>query len=156
MFKRLVIVGVVGAGAWWYWHKHDAPDFDPSKLGNPTAAAPSTSPAAALSDAEVAFRDHSSGVEVTLDGKVDRVLADDRSGSPHQRFIVRLPSGQTVLVAHNVELATRVAGLEAGAAVRVRGEYEWNDQGGVVHWTHTDPERKHEAGWIDFEGHRYQ
>ena len=33
-------------------------------------------------------------------GTVMRVLADDDDGSRHQRFILRLGSGQTVLVAH--------------------------------------------------------
>jgi len=157
MFKRLVVIGLVGAGAYWYWYKHDAPDFDPSKLDSYPASAPSNAaPMAALSDAEAAFRDHRSGVELTLEGQVDRMLADDASGSPHQRFIVRLPSGQTVLVAHNIELATRVPDLKVGSSIRVHGEYQWNDQGGLVHWTHPDPQRKHEAGWIDYEGHRYQ
>jgi hypothetical protein len=146
MFKRIVVLGVLGAGAYWYWHKHDAPDFDPGKIGSFTATTPS--------DAEAAFRDHRSGVEVTLEGTVDQVLGDDTAGSPHQRFIVRLPSGQTVLVAHNIELASRVKGLAPGTEVKVHGEYEWNDKGGVVHFTHKDPKGMHEPGWIEVGGKR--
>ncbi len=74
----------------------------------------------------------------------------------HQRFIVRLASGQTVLIAHNIDLAPRVAGLTVGATVRFQGEYEWNDRGGLVHWTHHDPEGRRSAGWIEYRGTRYQ
>ena len=72
-------------------------------------------------------------------GTVLRVLADDNSGSRHQRFILRLDSGQTVMVAHNIDLAPRIASLRAGDRVGFSGEYEWNAQGGVIHWTHHDP-----------------
>ena len=39
---------------------------------------------------------------VVVSGLVNRLLADDTEGSPHQRFILRLKSGHTVLVAHNI------------------------------------------------------
>ena len=78
---------------------------------------------------------------------VDRVLSDDQDGSPHQRFIVRLANDHTVLVAHNIALAPRVP-LAVGDRVRFRGEFEWNPKGGVVHWTHLDPDGRREGGWI--------
>jgi hypothetical protein len=59
-----------------------------------------------------AFRDQSSGVQVSGEGVVDRVLSDDVDGSRHQRFILRLASGQTLLVAHNIDLAPRISSLE--------------------------------------------
>jgi hypothetical protein len=40
--------------------------------------------------------------------------------------------------------------------VEFEGEYEWNPQGGVVHWTHRDPARHHPAGWVLYEGRQYQ
>ena len=92
---------------------------------------------------------------VTAEGSVDRVLSDDTQGSRHQRFLLRLASGQTLLVAHNIDLAKRVEGLEIGARLKLRGEYEWNEKGGVVHWTHKDPTNQHEAGWIEFGRNRY-
>jgi uncharacterized protein DUF3465 len=103
-----------------------------------------------------AFENHRSNVQVQDGGEVTRVLPDDNEGSPHQRFIVRLASGQTVLIAHNIDLASRVAALKAGDHVEFNGEYEWNERGGVVHWTHRDPQRRHVDGWIRHNGRTYQ
>lgn len=75
-----------------------------------------------------AVESHRSNVQVEGSGRVSRILPDDNEGSRHQRFIVRLGSGQTVLVAHNIDLATRVASLKVGDAVELKGEYEWNEQ----------------------------
>ncbi len=77
-----------------------------------------------------------------------RILADDEAGSRHQRFIVRLDSGTTVLVAHAVDVAGRVSPLQVGDELSFRGEYVWNPRGGLVHWTHHDPVGRHAAGWI--------
>ncbi len=52
-----------------------------------------------------------SGVMVEAKGEVSRVLSDDLEGSRHQRLIVRLASGHTVLISHNIDLAPRVEGV---------------------------------------------
>ena len=88
-------------------------------------------------------------------GVVERTLADDHEGSRHQRFIVRLRNGHTVLVAHNIDLAPRVP-LSRGDRISFRGEYEWNDRGGVIHWTHHDPRGRHDGGWIEYEGKTFR
>jgi hypothetical protein len=103
-----------------------------------------------------AFASQASGVQVEGEGTVIRVLPDDTNGSRHQRFIVQLESGQTLLIAHNIDLAPRINGLKEGDSVRFNGEYEWNEKGGVVHWTHHDPRGKHAAGWLMHNGKRYQ
>ena len=101
-------------------------------------------------------RDWRSGQQVRGAGKVIRVLSDDNDGSRHQRFIVRLGSGRTLLIAHNIDLAPRVPSIRVGDTVSFNGEYEWNDKGGVIHWTHLDPQNRHQAGWIEHRGKRYQ
>jgi len=103
-----------------------------------------------------AFARGKNGLQVEGQGEVVRVLPDDTDGDRHQRFVIRLDSGQTLLVAHNIDLAPRVAGLFQGDRVQFRGEYEWNSEGGVLHWTHLDPAGRHDAGWIKHEGRTYQ
>ena len=109
-------------------------------------------------DAVVAssFANHKSNIQVQGNGQVIKVLSDDNDGSRHQRFIIQLTSGQTLLVAHNIDLAERVASINAGDTVEFYGEYEWNPKGGVIHWTHRDPDGKHVAGWLKHKGQIYQ
>lgn len=97
-----------------------------------------------------------SDVQVQGEGIVIVLLADDNQGSRHQRFIIQLNSGQTLLIAHNIDLAPRINSLSLGDRIEFFGEYEWNDKGGVIHWTHYDPAGKHEDGWIMHEEIVYQ
>jgi Protein of unknown function (DUF3465) len=103
-----------------------------------------------------AYRNHRRRVEVCGHGVISRVLPEDPQGSRHQRFIVRLPQNQTLLVAYNIELAPRIQGLRSGMPIEFAGEYEWNPQGGIVHWTHHNPGGRHLAGWIHYDGRTYQ
>lgn len=103
-----------------------------------------------------AFENQQSNVQIEDKGTVQKILPDDDKGSRHQRFIVRLNSGATVLIAHNIDLAPRVEALRAGDAIEFYGEYEWNSKGGVIHWTHRDPAQRHAAGWIRHNGRTYQ
>ena len=113
---------------------------------------------APTSDAAIAaaFGSRTSNVLVEGHGGVIRILPDDTDGDRHQRFILRLDSGQTLLIAHNIDLAPRVSQLKEGDQVDFSGEYAWNDQGGVIHWTHHDPRGQHRAGWLKYGGRTYQ
>ena len=103
-----------------------------------------------------AFKTGVSEIQVEGEGVVTRVLSDDLDGAQHQRFIVRLPSEQTLLITHNIDLAPRVDGLRVGDNIRFNGEYAWNAEGGVVHWTHHDPQKRHLPGWLKYNGRIYQ
>lgn len=126
------------------------------------AESPSSTPAGQVSqqssDADIAraFEQRLTAYQVQGAGTVERVLSDDNDGSRHQRFVLRLGSGQSLLVAHNIDLAPRIASLEPGDDVSFYGEYEWNDRGGVIHWTHHDPQGIHVGGWLEHNGQRYQ
>ncbi len=78
-----------------------------------------------------------------------RLLSDDGDDSPHQRFVIDIGNRHTLLIAHNLELAGRVP-VGMGDRVRVRGLYEWNDLGGLVHWTHSDPQGIEDGGWVRY------
>jgi hypothetical protein len=73
-----------------------------------------------------AFASGTSDVQVEGEGKVTRVLNDDLDGSRHQRFVVQLASGQTLMISHNIDIAPRIDGLEVGDSVQFSGEYIWN------------------------------
>jgi hypothetical protein len=103
-----------------------------------------------------AYMQHLQDVQVMGEGEVVKVLADDNKGSKHQRFILRVPEGFTVLVAHNIDLAQRVANIVTGDKVSFYGEYVWNEKGGVIHWTHHDPRGRHVSGWLKHKGVTYQ
>lgn len=117
---------------------------------------PAVSPGQASQALADAFERQQSDIQVEGRGMVVKLLADDRNGSRHQRFLIRLDSGQTILIAHNIDLAPRIASLAAGDEVGFYGEYEWNPKGGVIHWTHHDPAGRHPGGWIKHRGQIYQ
>jgi hypothetical protein len=62
--------------------------------------------------------------------------------------------GLTVRVEDNVDLTGPIP-LAPGDAVTVRGEYEYDRRGGVIHWTHRDPRGRHPPGYVDVNGERY-
>jgi len=101
-----------------------------------------------------AFADGRSDMLIEASGIVERTLSDDLDGSRHQRFIVTLEDGHTILIAHNIDLSSKIP-LQKGDWVDFRGEYEWSEQGGVIHWTHHDPQGKHLDGWIFHKGEFY-
>ncbi|KXI30716.1 DUF3465 domain-containing protein [Paraglaciecola hydrolytica] len=103
-----------------------------------------------------AFKHHKSNIQVKGAGSVIKLLADDNQGSRHQRFLLRLGTGQTILIAHNIDLAAKISNLEISDVVEFYGEYEWNTKGGVIHWTHRDPNNRHVHGWLKHKGTSYQ
>ena len=103
-----------------------------------------------------AFENEQSDIQVEGEGTVWKTLPDDNKGTRHQRFILKLSSGQTLLVAHNIDLADKIKSLKKGDKVAFYGEYEWSEQGGVIHWTHHDPAGRHEDGWLKHGGQIYQ
>lgn len=109
-----------------------------------------------LRNAAALFAAKISDVQVEDTGVIIKILADDIQGSRHQKFLVKIANGQTLLFAHNIDLAARIANIKVGDNITFRGEYEYNPKGGIVHWTHQDPQGKHFAGWIKHNGQVYE
>ena len=143
--KRLIAFAVAAFVAWSVNHYTEAPVAD-SSVSAPRASAP-------VRSSPATWR---AGEQVRGSGVVTRILPDDNDGSRHQRFILRIESGRTLLVAHNIDLAPRIASLREGDRVAFYGEYEPNDKGGVIHWTHRDPQGRHVGGWLEHRGRRYE
>jgi hypothetical protein len=127
-------------------------------LGLVAAVLVACSGAAQPDDAAIVqdFQSHRSDVEVTADATVAQVLPDRVSATgTHEQFIIKLTSGDlTLLVEHNLSIAPR-APVAVGDHVIVHGEYIWNAQGGLIHFTHHDPEGRHEGGFIQDNGMTY-
>lgn len=105
---------------------------------------------------EKAYLNRQSNVQIRGSGVVIKLLRDDNNGSKHQKFILKTNTNQTLLVAHNIDLAPRINGLQVGDIVEFYGEYEWNQKGGIIHWTHHDPNHRHTGGWLKHNGKTYQ
>ncbi|MEK6711151.1 MAG: DUF3465 domain-containing protein [Nitrospinota bacterium] len=129
--------------------------WSPAPWAAPAAPPAAEAPARPGLSLREAFERGRSGVWLRARGEVSQVLRDDLEGQRHQRFIVRLPEGTTILISHNLDLAPRVP-VRMGDAVEVLGRYEWNKRGGLIHWTHRDPKGNREGGWIEHKGERYR
>ncbi len=150
--KKLVLALVVLVGA--YYGLNHSPALR-QLAGSPSVQATGAA-RESYSSLLAAIRDRRSGTQVSGEGRVTKLLADDNDGSRHQRFLLTIPSGQSLLVAHNIDLAPRLARLKTGDSVAFNGVYEWNAKGGLIHWTHRDPGGRHQAGWLKHSGQTYQ
>lgn len=152
--NRLLLIAAFAVAAYFIF----APDFHAPGGHEATVShvVPETRQGDGDAVLEHAFAHRISNLQVSGQGTVVKLLPDDASGSRHQRFILRLASGHTLLVAHNIDLAARVESLQKGDTVAFYGEYEWNPKGGVIHWTHRDPQGRHASGWIKHGGQVYQ
>ena len=153
--KLVLLVIVLVGGYFGLFPVDQSQHSDPSSSPQPASIQPAPDTGSGEDEIARAFANRQSDQQVRLTGRVERVLSDDRDGSRHQRFILRFDSGHTLLVAHNIELAPRVEGLRKGDRVELYGEYEWNQQGGVIHWTHRDHRGSHPHSWIRHQGKRY-
>lgn len=110
---------------------------------------------ASANSIQSAYNNRQSDIQLQQKGLVTKVLADDLNGSRHQRFLIKV-NALSLLIAHNIDLAPKIETLKKGDSVEFNGEYEWNEKGGIVHWTHHDPAGRHINGWLKHKGKIYQ
>jgi len=103
-----------------------------------------------------AYENRASNISVEGQGTMVKVLADDTNGSRHQKFLVNVANGKTLLFAHNLDLAPRVENIKIGDQISFRGEYVYNPKGGVIHWTHKDTLGEHVTEWIKHNDKTYE
>lgn len=153
--KVLVIISIVLLllGLTAYLIEQTEADLEPVVIPNTTSEASYSINNPKLLNA---YQTKQQKLQVQGQGVIVKVLKDDTKGSQHQRLLLRVNDKQTVLVAHNIDLAPRIANPKAGGVVGFYGEYVWNDQGGVIHWTHRDPKNRHANGWLSYDGKRYE
>jgi hypothetical protein len=156
MKKLLFVIALLFAGFYYISSQHSVTPSNESNTAQSQSKRPIQSPDNSDAGLANAFANHLSNLQVSGQGIVLKLLPDDNSGSRHQKFIVKLANGQTLLVAHNIDLATRVSGLSKGDSVMFSGQYEWNANGGLLHWTHRDPDGSHPSGWLQHKGQTYQ
>ncbi len=137
--KKILLLVVAIGGAYFAYYESQAPQTY-ERAAQPTRS----------------VEQWRSGQQVSGGGIVLRILSDDNTGDRHQRFILKLNSGQTLLIAHNIDLAPGITSLKEGDFVLFNGQFEENAQGGLIHWTHRDPQGRHVAGWLEHNGKRYQ
>ncbi|MDF1700176.1 MAG: DUF3465 domain-containing protein [Planctomycetota bacterium] len=160
---RLVILLIL-TGVWLWQRQQAKTDDGPppdagSRPANPDPGASAKAPPAeapndpgALARAVAQQR---SGVWVESSGRIVHLLKDDREPPRHQRCLVDILDGHTIKISHNIDLAPRVP-WRKGQKIGFRGRFEWNDKGGVVHWTHHDPQGRKQGGWLQVDGKRYR
>lgn len=154
MKKKSLPLVILLSLATWLWNEYGG---ELTQARSPSISGTSTAASANAGEVlEAAFRNRQSDLQVEGSGRVVHVLPDDNKGSRHQKFLLELNSGLTLLVAHNIDLAPRIPGIRKGDTVGFYGEYEWTEKGGVMHWTHHDPRGRHADGWLQHKGERYE
>ena len=153
--KKILLIGLLGIALFGYLDKNvQTTQIVQNVFAADTVASASTS--ASHSALQNAIDNRQSNVQVAGSGNVIKVLSDDLKGSRHQRFILKIASGGTLLVAHHIDVPPRINGLNVGDTVEFYGVYEFNYKGGVIHWTHHDPRGQHIGGWLKHNGSTYQ
>lgn len=146
MRKSIIVFAIVIAVSIYGFFTND-PDLIGSALQRPESGNHSL---------QNAYNNRQSDIQIKGSGVVIKLLRDDLEGSRHQRFILKITPSQTLLVAHNIDLAPKITSLKKGDSVGFNGEYEWNSKGGILHWTHHDPRGRHVDGWLKHNGRTYQ
>lgn len=162
IFKRklrrityMVIAAAIASGVTYYKKNYSNPSATVSTQADLSADSLSTkAQQQAIKKIRKAKDNPDAQFWITVKGTLFKNLKDDRKGSQHQKFLIKIAPDITLLVAHNIDLAQR-APVKKGDEISLRGRYEWNNRGGVMHWTHHDPKGRKQGGWINVNGKKY-
>lgn len=133
-----IVVVAVSIVLGWTWHSLPGYDFEPG-----------------VHVVEQAFYAKQSNLMVEVDGEVVRTIRPGAGNRGYQEFQMRMPNGQLILVVHEHAHDKQVPVTERDQ-VKVRGNYQWTELGGVIRGTQRDPSMQRRHGWIEHKGKRYQ
>ena len=133
------LIAFVAVAAFLGWKWHSLPGY---KLDGGEAVV------------EKAFYDRQSDLMVEVTGTVFQMASQNASNAGYQEFRMKLPSGQLLTIVHENKKGQRLP-LEANDTVTVRGQYYWNELGGIIKGTQRDKSMERMHGWIEHEGVRY-
>ncbi len=82
---------------------------------------------------------------------VTKVLPDDTSGLPHQKWEAKVSDGSVVQIVYNSDMGARVP-VKTGDHFAVGGQFLWLGHSGLIHWLHDDPRHTRPDGYVYFNG----
>lgn len=82
---------------------------------------------------------------------VTKLLPDDTSGLPHQKWVAKLSNGNAITIVYNSDMGLRVP-VQVGDHFSVGGQYIYTRDGGLVHWVHDDPRGQRPDGYVFLNG----
>jgi len=84
---------------------------------------------------------------------VTKLLPDDSQGLPHQKFNVKLSSGNVIMIVSNLDMCEHIP-VQIGDVVSAGGQFIPTGKGsGLLHWTHKDPKHHRPDGFIQLGDH---
>lgn len=88
--------------------------------------------------------------------KVIKLMRNDNRGARHQRFIVQFNNGVSLRAIYNLDLSEKVP-VSVGDLVSLGGELEYDDRTKepLLHWLHSDPQKKRPDGYVLLNGKKY-
>lgn len=154
--RNLIVIALLIAAAAWQYFSGNIGQQTPKPTATPSSATTSKpiDQSKTIAQLRQAANDPNAKLWTNIQGSVIKNLKDDNEGDRHQKFLVQVANDLTLLVSHNIDVASRVP-VREGDVVKVQGEYVWNNRGGVIHWTHHDPKGRKAGGWIEVNGQRY-
>ncbi|HIP75819.1 MAG TPA: DUF3465 domain-containing protein [Psychromonas hadalis] len=102
------------------------------------------------------FNNQRGGEMVSSLGRIIKLLEDQTSPYLAQLILIRLNSGQKLIIKHNLKASTKIADLKVGEMIKFKGVYRWNSRGGMVVSTFENKQHPKRSGWVKFADKTYQ
>lgn len=154
-WRNITVIALFLLAAAWQYFSGSVGNAPAQPVNSPVINSSAANSAKTLAQLRAAANDPNAKFWTTLQGTVIKNLKDDQEGDRHQKFLVQVAKDLTLLVSHNIDVASRVP-VREGDTIKIQGEYVWNNRGGVIHWTHRDPNGRKAGGWIEVNGKHYE